>query len=146
MKMTTVTRLRCIESKGVHTLKELLIQKINAGEWWHVPPRDPGAYRKRGKFFASTYLQAEFYGRPNMEPERVEIKNPVFGFSEDEILKQLFKSTELNQLKDVKNAEEDFYQKRIALDAKMYKKAKVLGYDSVVLMTAQGKVALQKGR
>jgi len=125
---------------------DILIQKINQSTWWHVTPRDLGAYKKRGKFLASTYLQSEFYGRPKLEPERVEIKNPVFGFSENEILKQLFKSTELNLLKDIENTEKDFYQERIALDAKMYKKAKLLGYDSIVLMTAQGKTALQKGR
>ena len=46
----------------------------------------------------------------------------------------------------VENAEEDCYQRRIELDAKMHKKAKSLGYDSIVLMTPQGKIALQKGR
>lgn len=136
---------RCM-GKKVHALKDFLIQIINAGEWWHVTPHDPDAYKKRGKFLASTYLQAEFYGRPKLEPERVGIKNPIFGFSENEILKQLFKSTELNLLEDVKNAKKDFYQKRITLDAKMYKKAKLLGYDSIVLMTAQGEKALQKER
>ncbi len=49
-------------------------------------------------------------------------------------------------LEDIENAEKDFYQKRIALDAKMHRKAKLLGYDSIVLMTAQGKRALKKGR
>ena len=104
--------------KNVHALKGFLIQIINAGEWWHVTPRDSDAYKKRGKFLASTYLQAEFYGRPKLEPERVEIKNPIFGFSENEISKQLFKSTELNLLEDTENAKKDFYQKRIVLDAK----------------------------
>ena len=136
---------QCV-GKKVPALKDFLIRKINAGEWWHVTPRDSDAYKKRGKFLASTYLQAEFYGRPKLEPERVEIKNPIFGFSENEILKQLFKSIELNLLEDIENAKKDFYQKRIVLDAKMYKKAKLLGYDSIVLMTAQGKTALQKGR
>jgi len=136
---------RCVGKKA-HALKDFLIQLINAGEWWHVTPSDSDAYKKRGKFLASTYLQAEFYGRPKLEPERVEIKNPIFGFSENEILKQLFKSTELNLLEDIENAKKNFYQKRIVLDAKMYKKAKLLGYDSIVLMTAQGKTALQKGR
>jgi hypothetical protein len=136
---------QCVGTK-VHILKEFLIQIINAGEWWHVTPRDSNAYKKRGKFLASTYLQAEFYGRPKLEPERVEIKNPIFGFSENEILKQLFKSTGLNLFEDIENSKKDFYRKRIVLDAKMYKKAKLLGYDSIVLMTAQGKTALQKRR
>ena len=136
---------QCV-GKKVNVLKDFLIKIINAGEWWHVTPRDSDAYKKRGKFLASTYLQAEFYGRPNMEPERVEIRNPIFGFSEKEILKQLFKSTELNLLEDIINSKKDIYQKRIALDAKMHKKAKLLEYDSIVLMTEQGKIALQKGR
>jgi hypothetical protein len=125
-------------------MKYILIQKINQSKWWHVVPRALNAYSKRGKFLASTYLQAEFYGRPNLEPERVKIENPVFGFSENEILIKLFKSTKLSLSEDddIKN----FYKKRIALDAKMYEKAKLLGYDSIVLMTAQGKIALQKGR
>ena len=136
---------RCI-GKNNYTLKDVLIQKINAGCWWHVTPQDPDAYKKRGKFLASTYLRAEFYGRPNLEPERVEIKNPVFGFSEKEILKQLFGSTGSNLFEAINNATKDVYRKRIALDAKMHKKAKLLGYDSIVLMTPRGRTALQKGR
>ena len=127
-------------------MKNILIQKINKSEWWHVPPRDPNAYRKRGKFLASTYLQAEFYGRPNLMPEKVEISNPIFGFSEEEILTKLFGSFELNLLSDLENSEKNTYKKRIALDRKMFKKAKLLGYDSIVLMTAQGEIALKKGR
>jgi hypothetical protein len=98
---------QCV-GKNNYTLKDVLIQKINAGEWWHVTPQDPDAYKKRGKFLASTYLQAEFYGRPKLDPERVEIKNPVFGFSENEILKQLFGSTGLNLLEDIKNSKKMF--------------------------------------
>lgn len=125
-------------------MKNTLIQKINQSDWWHVQPEDSNAYKKRGKFLASTYLQAEFYGKPNITPEKVNIKNPVFGFSENEILKQLFKSPKLDSLKDLENTKKDFYKKRIALDSQIYKKAKSLGYDSIVLMTTQGKSALQK--
>jgi len=144
-KKTIEKSKQCI-GKNNHTLKDVLIQKINAGDWWHVTPQCPDAYKKRGKFLASTYLQAEFYGRPKLEPERVEIKNPIFGFSEKEILKQLFGATGANLFEAINNAEKDVYRKRIALDAKMHKKAKLLGYDSIVLMTAQGKIALRKNR
>lgn len=41
-------------------IKEVLIDKINKSEWWHVTPADPEAYSKRGKFLSSTYQQAEF--------------------------------------------------------------------------------------
>src|SRR5262249_3655081 len=34
---------------------------------------------KRGKFFASTFAEAEFYGRPLDTPERVTISRPVVG-------------------------------------------------------------------
>ena len=67
---------------NANRLKKVLINKVNSSYWWHVTPRDPNAYKKRGKFLASTYTQAEFYGRPNIEPENVEISNPIFGFSE----------------------------------------------------------------
>lgn len=128
-------------------MKKLLIQKINQSDWWHVLPRDPNAYKERGKFLASTYLQAEFYGRPIIEPEKVEIKNPIFGFSEEEILVQLFgKEKALKCLDFVLNEDNNYYQKRIALDKEMHDTAKRFGYDSIVLMTKQGKNALQRKR
>lgn len=48
-----------------------LIAHINRKSWWHVPPRDPRAYERRGKFYASSFREAEFYGRPLDDPERV---------------------------------------------------------------------------
>ena len=127
-------------------MKDLLINKINQSLWWHVPPRDPHAYEKRGKFLASTYLQAEFYGRPNIEPERVRINNPVFGFSESEIIQKLFGSSWRKYLDDVLKSDADSYEKRLELDRKMYIEAKSLGFDAIVLLTKAGKKALQKGR
>jgi hypothetical protein len=129
--------------------KELLVAKINNSCWWRVPPADSDAYKKRGKFFASTFSQAEFYGRPNDEPERVNIGNPVYGFSEMEILEKLFTSEQIRKLgfKDIENGSgPNWYKKRIALDRKMYLRAKKLGYDALVLMTPQGKKDLQRNR
>ncbi|MEA1995057.1 MAG: hypothetical protein U9N18_02735 [Campylobacterota bacterium] len=127
-------------------IRDILIEKINNSYWWHVPPRDPEAYKKRGRFLASTFLQAEFYGRPNDEPEKVNVKNPIFGFSELEILEKLFGKRKrkgyLNQILNTKN----FYEARIDLDAKIYEKAKEFSFDAVVLMTQQGEKALLKGR
>jgi hypothetical protein len=40
----------------------------------------------------------------------------------------------------------NWYQKRIALDHKMYLRAKKLGYDAIVLMTPHGKKDLQRRR
>jgi hypothetical protein len=129
--------------------REILISKINNSYWWHVPPSDSCAYKKRGKFLASTFAQAEFYGRPNDEPERVNIRNPVYGFSEVEIFEKLFTSEEMKKLhyKAIENdTGPNWYEKRIALDSKMYVRARKLGYDAIVLMTPQGKKDLQRNR
>lgn len=127
-------------------IKEVIVDKINKSEWWHVAPSDPAAYKKRGKFLASTYQQAEFYGRPNDTPYRVSIKNPIYGFSEIEILKKLFpdnyKDMILSEDADVKN----WYKERIFLDAAMSRKAKLLGYDAIVLFGATGKKYLKINR
>jgi hypothetical protein len=48
-----------------------LIKHINRKDWWHVRPADPRAYEKRGKFFTSSFGEAEFYGRTDDVPERV---------------------------------------------------------------------------
>lgn len=127
-------------------MKNILIEKINKADWWHVPPKDLKAYKARGKFFASTFSQAEFYGRPNNNSEKVNIKNPIFGFSELEILEQLFTKKEavkyLHSVLESKN----YYNDRINLDAKMHDKAKSMKFDSIVLMTKAGKKSLQKNR
>ena len=131
-------------------IKEVLIDKLNGSFWWHVPPVDPNAYKKRGKFLSSTYTQAENYGRPNIDPEKVSISRPVYGFTEKEILRQLFanRSKSLFKIVDRLNEsdESSSYRKRIALDAKMYKRAKKMGYDAIVLLTPVSRKALEKNR
>lgn len=144
------------------SINEVLIDKINKSEWWHVTPVDPDAYSKRGKFLASTYHQAEFYGRPNDIPDKVFITNPVYGFSEEEILLKLFSGEPNNRFLKAhkKMVKEDqrlqsqgdykyakqWYQERISLDAAMFRKAKSLGYDAIVLMTKKGKKELERNR
>lgn len=128
-------------------LRSTLINKINSSDWWHVPPLDKNAYKKRGKFLASTYLQAEFYGRPNMQPEKVNIKNPVYGFSELEILRKLSPtSIAKTLLNEVLETNDDFYEKRKALDKQIYKQAKSQGFDAVILMTESGRKTLLNNR
>jgi len=128
-------------------IKKVLIEKINSSDWWHVLPQDKKAYKKRGKFLASTYKQAEFYGRPKLDPEKVKIKNPIYGFSELEILTRLFGSDAQKFIDKILNSKNHlFYKRRIDLDAKIFKKARKLGYDSVVLMARSGKEYLQKSR
>jgi hypothetical protein len=56
-----------------------LIAHVNRKQWWHVPPVDPDAYKKRGKFLASSFEAAEFYGRPLDEPQKVLIARPLVG-------------------------------------------------------------------
>jgi len=126
-------------------MKELLIDKINNAHWWHVPPRDLNAYKKRGKFLASTYQQAEFYGKPNLFPEKVLVHNPLLGFSERDILSTLFGENIANKLLRGLSVA-DSYEARIALDAEMHNAAVYKGYDAIVLMTPSGRNALGAGK
>jgi hypothetical protein len=105
-----------------------LIAHVNRKDWWHVPPRDPSAYSKRGKFFASSFREAEFWGRPLDEPQRVTIKRPLVG-DEDTIEMILFARRV--------SSEDIAMEKRWVLDARIKKAALAHGYDSIVLMTPQ---------
>jgi len=129
-----------------NTIKTILIEKINKSLWWHVTPQDPDAYKKRGKFFMSTYQQAELYGRPNDIPEKVSISNPVCGLSEIKILKILFPEEYKTLYSNILRGGVGFYERRIALDAKMHRKAKSLGYDAIVLLARNGIKYLLKKR
>ena len=125
-------------------LKQVLVEKVNKSTWWHVTPQDRHSYKKRGKFLASTYRQAEFYGRPNDIPEQVSISNPIYGFPEADILKQLFPNEYKDLILDEGEYHPDWYERRISLDAKMYQKAKKLGYDAIVLLGSTGESCLRK--
>lgn len=106
-----------------------LIAFVNRKRWWHVPPRDPEAYLKRGKFLASSYQEAEFWGRPLMDPIGVSISNPLIG-DETLIERKLFGQRVSRQ---------DFgMEQRWKLDARMKRAALSLGYDSILLMAPQG--------
>ncbi len=105
---------------------ERLIAHINRKEWWHVPPREPDAYRKRGKFLASSFRDAEFWGRPLDQPQKVAVNRPLVG-DESAIEKNLFGRRV--------SREDIAIQKRWALDARMKRAALAKGYDSIVLMT-----------
>jgi hypothetical protein len=67
------------EMKLSRAFVEKAIQHVNRKNWWHVPPVDSSAYRKRGKFFASTFAEAEYWGRPLDEPQKVSIASPLIG-------------------------------------------------------------------
>jgi hypothetical protein len=103
-----------------------LIKHVNRKHWWHVTPADPKAYQKRGKFLASNFAEAEFYGRPNDVPERVTIAFPLVG-DNNTIERKLIARVESHPNISVKD--------RFALDAKLRRAALRRGYDSIVLMS-----------
>jgi hypothetical protein len=106
-----------------------LILHINRKAWWHVPPMDPRAYEKRGKFLASSFREAEFYGRPRDIPERVAIDAPVIG--DDRYI-------ETTLIGRVESAPNMSVPKRLALDARLRRAALRKGFDSIVLLTPIG--------
>jgi len=105
-----------------------LIAYINRKKWWHVPPQDPHAYEKRGKFLASSFSEAEFYGRPRDTPERVTVANPLVG-DERTIADVLGIPPQQEGMSLEKIAEHDAKWRRAAL---------AKGYDSLVLMSSTG--------
>jgi hypothetical protein len=109
-----------------------LIQRINRKDWWHVPPKDPRSYSKRGKFLSSMFREAEFYGRPNDTPEHVTIRNPVVG-DEATIETILLGKPAVHNLDAENLAEEQF-----AIDAELYKAGRTTGYDAIVLLSPRG--------
>jgi len=110
-----------------------LVSHVNNKGWWHVPPLDAQAYSLRGKFYASSYRDAEFYGRPLDEPERVCVQNPLVG-DEAAIVAELFASNAI--LSEVNGKEgAELIHARLDLDARMRDEAQARGYDAIVLMT-----------
>jgi hypothetical protein len=112
-----------------------LVAHINRKDWWHVPPQDQTAYRKRGKFLASSFREAEFWGRPLDEPQHVTIARPLVG-DEGTIEKSLFGKRVSTASISVRS--------RFALDAKMKKAALAKGYDSIVVITPQAYSVLKQ--
>jgi hypothetical protein len=101
-----------------------LVAYVNRKNWWHVPPVDPDAYKKRGKFYSVSFAAAEFWGRPLDEPERVAISKPLIG-DEKRIAKTL----------GIPPQHDDMTLKQIAAhDAKWRNAAMKKGFDSIVLM------------
>jgi len=107
-------------------LYERIVAHVNRKSWWHVPPVDPNAYRKRGKFLASSFGEAEFWGRPLDDPQRVTVAMPIVG-DEETIERGLFGKTV--------STEDISVPQRFRLDAEMKKAALAKGYDSILLMS-----------
>lgn len=106
-----------------------LIAHVNRKDWWHVTPADTSAYEKRGKFLASSFQEAEFYGRPGNQPEKVRIGSPLVG-DNDTIERKLIGRVESHP--------EITVRQRFTLDAKLRRAALRKGYDSIVLMSKPG--------
>jgi hypothetical protein len=102
-----------------------IIAHVNRKAWWHVPPQDPMAYSKRGKFFASSFSEAEFYGRPLDAPQRVLIAKPLVG-DEQAIAKVLGIPPQHAGMSLEEIAAHDVLWRDAAL---------AKGFDSIVLMT-----------
>jgi hypothetical protein len=117
------------------TLVDRIVRHVNRKEWWHVPPQDPQAYLKRGVFFSPSFAEAEFWGRPLDDPQKIKISCPLIG-DEQTIEKRLFGRRVSNEEISVK--------KRWLLDARMKKAALARSYDSIVLMTPNAFSAFQK--
>lgn len=111
--------------------RDRLIKHINRKDWWHVPPLDPQAFKKRGKFLSSTFKEAEFYGRPLDRPQNVHVLNPLIG-DEDTIEKELLGRTTSEKGSLTVPA------RRFALDAKLKRAALAKGYDSIALLSPKG--------
>jgi hypothetical protein len=132
--------------------KQILLNKVNNSWWWHVPPQDKEAYKKRGKFLASTFAQAEFYGRPSNTPEKVFVSNPLYGFSELEIVTVLFPAKVAAEYEEFaqetlnNNDKKGWYERRIEWDARMHQKARKMAYDAIILLSPNGRKYLEKNR
>jgi hypothetical protein len=111
--------------RKIDPLVQRVIVHVNRKEWWHVPPSDSSAYNKRGKFLASSFREAEFWGRPLDEPQRVAVSKPLIG-DEETIERKLFGRRV--------SSEDTTMEERWKLDAKMRRAALRKGNDSLVLM------------
>jgi hypothetical protein len=106
------------------SFQDKLVAHVNRKKWWHVPPAEPDAYAKRGKFLASSFADAEFYGRPLNEPEGVAISKPLVG-DEKQIAKVL----------GIPPQRAGMSLKQIAAhDAKWRNAALKKGFDAILLM------------
>jgi hypothetical protein len=108
-------------------LYDRLVAHVNRKSWWHVPPVDPEAYKRRGKFYSVSFAAAEFWGRPLDEPEKVKIAKPLVG-DEKSIARVL----------DILPQHEGMTLEQIAAhDAKWRNAALKKGYDAILLMSAK---------
>ncbi len=111
--------------KKIDTAK--LTKHINRKEWWRTAENESGK-KERGQFLASSFREAEFYGRPLDKPFKTNIQKPLVG---DE--KTIMRKLGLEAPKEDISIEERFY-----IDKKMAQEATKQGYDAIALMSEKG--------
>lgn len=120
-------------------MRDKLIAHINRKDWWHVPPQDAKAYQKRGKFYASTFREAEFWGRPLDQAQHVSIANPLIGDEDNLELKLLGRL-----IPEPDPDSPKVLEWRWKLDARMKNAALAEGYDAIVLLTPKAFAAYKE--
>src|SRR5206468_5581794 len=116
----SILRSKCLNRKN----RREVVDFVNRKKWWHVPPCDKTAYAKRGQFLASSFAEAEFWGRPLDEPQKVMIAAPLVGDGttiEEILFGSRFSSERLT------------IKQRWKLDARMKRAALANGHDSILL-------------
>lgn len=125
-----------------------LSEQINRKSWWHSPPVDKSAYKKRGIFLASSFKECEFYGRPLSIAIKVQVANPLIN-TEKNIVEILF-GISSKQMKVYKSLVSDTAKNsldiRFRLDADIFKTAKKKGFDSIVMVTENGLEKIKEGK
>lgn len=108
--------------------RKKLIQRVNRKTWWRTCLPSKKAIHDRGLFFASSFEEAEFYGRPLDTPFRVRIKNPIIGHF-CHIQKQLLGNTvELD----------DTISGIFTHDGLLKERAQQQGFDSIIVISESG--------
>ncbi|MBX7243525.1 MAG: hypothetical protein K1X92_17430 [Bacteroidia bacterium] len=106
-----------------------LISYINKKDWWRTSLPSLEDINARGLFFASSFKEAEFYGRPLDTSFKVIITSPLVGDNDFIELSLFGEILSENLISTVE---------RFELDKKMKEAALSLGYDSIVLMSKKG--------
>ena len=120
-----------------------LINRIKRKEWWRMEPMDEDSEERRGRFYSSSFDEAEFYGHPG-DPERVVVNAPLIG-DNLYIEMSLLGSNPSLSFGETEGLDA-MLKARYALDARIKKAAVAKGFDSVALLTLRAWIQfLQKG-
>lgn len=121
--------------------KELtLADQLNKRKWWHSPPTDKVAYKKRGMFLSSSYKECEFYGRPLNKLIRVNVSKPILD-TEQNIIRFFF-GNDSRQMRTfdalINGTAKCPLNARFKLDADLFRAAKKNKYDAIAIVTEKG--------